>query len=110
MVGMVGVGGLSTNFQFLMLSPNLLRSQIPCMEGGGEVGDQLPTFDDESKSAKIQNSQYGVKFHNQSPKPNFLFQEGKGGGVMTEATIIGSSVNYCAPGGSELICICVQLI
>ena len=35
---MVGVGGLVTNFfQFLMLSPNLLKSQIPYVmgEGGG---------------------------------------------------------------------------
>ena len=54
-----GEGGLAeTNFQLLMLSPNLLKSQIPMSgEGGGEVGgNQFPTFDAESKFAKIPNS------------------------------------------------------
>ena len=50
---------MTTNFQLLMLSPNLLRSQIPYMVGKGVVHDeQLPTFDAESKSAKIPNSLY----------------------------------------------------
>ena len=50
-----GVGG--TNFQLLLLSPNLLKSKIP-MSGGGGGGwwNQLSTFDAESKFAKIQNS------------------------------------------------------
>ena len=50
-----------------MLSPNLLKSQIPNKVGGGRGGEvvgwggnQLPTFDAESKSAKIPNSPYGV--------------------------------------------------
>ena len=57
-----GGGFISANFQLLMLSPNLLRSQIAYMVGGGGGGvhdDQLPTFDAESKSAKIPNSLYG---------------------------------------------------
>ena len=54
-------------FQFLMLAPNLLKSQIPYTVGGG-VGDELfPTFDADSKSAKI---------------PNSLYVEGGGGGVV----------------------------
>ena len=33
-----GRGGLvETNFQLLMLSPNLLKSQIPCLVGGSPV-------------------------------------------------------------------------
>ena len=52
-------GGLvETNFQLLMLCPNLLKSQIPMsmmgLGGRGEVGGgkQFPTFDAESKFAK----------------------------------------------------------
>ena len=43
-------------FQHLMLSPNLLKPQIPYTVegGGGGVGDEL--FDAESKFAKIPNS------------------------------------------------------
>ena len=51
------------NFQLLMLSPNLLKSQIPFMVGWGRgpgwAGIQLSTFDAESQSAKISNSFYG---------------------------------------------------
>ena len=52
-----GVGG--TNFQFLMLSSNLLKSKIPMSGmGGGGFGwcAQLSTFDAEFKFAKIQIS------------------------------------------------------
>ena len=47
-----------TNFQLLMLSPNLLKSQIPMSDWGGAGigGNQIPTFDAESKFAKIPNS------------------------------------------------------
>ena len=52
-----GGGGLvTTNFQLLMLSPNLLKSQIPYGGGGVMTNFQL---DAESKSAKIPNSLYG---------------------------------------------------
>ena len=58
---------MTTNFQLLMLSPNLLKSQSPFMVGRGEGGEvcdgQLPTFDAESKSAKI---------------PKFLYSGGGG--------------------------------
>ena len=37
---------------------NLLKSQSPIMVGGWGVGDQLSTFDAESKSAKIPKSHY----------------------------------------------------
>ena len=50
---------MTAKFQLLMLSPNLLKSQIPYVSGGGGGGvsdGQLPTFDAESKSAKIPNS------------------------------------------------------
>ena len=50
-------GGFGTNFQLLMLSLNLLKSKIPYVSGGGVgVWNQLPTFDPESKSAKIHKS------------------------------------------------------
>ena len=51
---------MMANFQFqlLMLSPNLLKSQSPL--GGGVHDGQLPTFDAESKSAKIPKSIHGV--------------------------------------------------
>ena len=53
-----GGGSVETNFQLLMLSSNLLKSQIPMSRvGGREVsGNQFPTFDAEFKFAKIQNS------------------------------------------------------
>ena len=55
------VRGLMTNLQLLMLSPNLLKTQISYRVGWGRgVGDQLPTFDAESKSAQNPNSQYSV--------------------------------------------------
>ena len=40
-------------FQLLMLNSNLLKFQIPYVQGGYMV---FPTFDDELKSDKIQNS------------------------------------------------------
>ena len=40
---MVG-GGLIPIFQLLMLSPKMLKSQIPFKVGWG-AGNQLPTFD-----------------------------------------------------------------
>ena len=62
-------GVLMTNFQLLMLSPNLLKTKFPNVEWlmlspnlktkflyvlwGGGGGDKLPTFNPESKSAKI---------------------------------------------------------
>ena len=57
--GWVVEGGLvETNFQFLMLSSNLLKSKIPMLRvgGGGAHGNQFSTFDAELKFAKIQNS------------------------------------------------------
>ena len=66
------------NFQLLMLSPNLLKSQIPMLGGGrgeGEGGwwNQLPTFDTEFKFAKIQNSrvQWGMGGGGGIGGPNF---------------------------------------
>ena len=58
---LVGGGGgcITANFQLLMLSPDLLKSQSPFTVGGGGGGchdGQLPTFDAESKSAKIPKS------------------------------------------------------
>ena len=52
-----GWGGLvETNFQLLMLSSNLLKSQIPMLRvQGGVSRNQFPTFDAEFKFAKIQN-------------------------------------------------------
>ena len=51
---------VETNFQLLLLSPNLLKSKIPMYGvggGGGEThGNQFPTFVAESKFARIQNS------------------------------------------------------
>ena len=53
----VGGGGLEeTNFELLMLSPNLLKSQNSHVQGGRGGGNQFPTFDAESKFAKIPNS------------------------------------------------------
>ena len=53
--------GLATNFQLLMLSPNLLKSPSAFMGGGrGKPGNQLPTFDTKSKSAKSPNSLCGA--------------------------------------------------
>ena len=53
----VGEGLEKTNFQLLILSSNLLKSNIPMLRvGGGACGDQFPTFDAEFKFAKIQHS------------------------------------------------------
>ena len=49
-----GGGSMLANFQLLMLSPNLLKSQSPFTVGGHD--GQLPTFDAKSKSAKTQKS------------------------------------------------------
>ena len=50
--GGVGVGP-GPSFQLFMLSPNLLKTKFPYVQGGGGWGSrtQLPTFDTESKSA-----------------------------------------------------------
>ena len=49
-----GGRGLGTKFQPLMLSPNLLKSQSPItVVVGGGGGGKFPTFDAESKFAKI---------------------------------------------------------
>ena len=55
-----GRGCVMANFQLLMLSPNLLKSKSPYvrMGSGGTHDSQLPTFDAESKSAKIPKSLY----------------------------------------------------
>ena len=60
----LGGGGVcGINFQLLMPSPNLLKSKLPMFGGGGGEGsvcvcvwNQFPTFDTESKFAKIQTS------------------------------------------------------
>ena len=52
----MGVGRI--NFQLLMLSSNLLISKIPISRGGGVWWNQLSTFDAEFKFAKIQNSHF----------------------------------------------------
>ena len=57
-ISIFGEEGVS-NFQLLKLSPNPLKSQIPYTVRGDQVGIQLPTFDADSKSAKIPNSLYG---------------------------------------------------
>ena len=50
---------MTTNFQLLMLSPNLLKSQVPLWYyGGGGVGsgvgdDQFQTFDAESSPTMV---------------------------------------------------------
>ena len=58
MVGGGGGGALVSYFQFLMLSTNMLKSQSPIIGGGGSVQIQIPTFDAKSKSAKIPKSHY----------------------------------------------------
>ena len=58
---------LVTYLQLLMLSTNLLKSPIPKSLYSGIGGYQLPTFDAESKSAKIQS----------------LFKVGGGGGEVS---------------------------
>ena len=73
-----GGGFVETNFQLLMLSPNLLKSQISiCMWRGGVRGSQFPTFDGESKFAKIPNSHVqvggGGVGRNQFPNVKFKF-------------------------------------
>ena len=91
-----------TNFQLLMLSPNLLKSKIPYMVveavsydqfptfdaepytvgGGGD--NKFPTLDAESKFIKIQKSHYSV---------------GRGGGwlVMTSLHLLMLSPNLLKP-------------
>ena len=53
----VGEGGpVETNFQLLMLSSNLLKSNIPMSRvglGRGAHGNQFPTFNAQFKFAKI---------------------------------------------------------
>ena len=71
-----GGGFVETNFQLLMLSPNLLKSKVPILEGGVR-GNQFPTFDAEFKFAKIQNSH--VQY--------------RGGGVETNCQLLMLSSN-----------------
>ena len=42
---------METNFQLLLLSPNLLKSKVPIFRVGGACGNQFPTFVAESKFA-----------------------------------------------------------
>ena len=48
---------VKTNCQLFTLIPNLLNPKVTVLGGGGG-DDQLPTFDAESKSAKIPKSHY----------------------------------------------------
>ena len=50
-------GGSGINYQLLVLSLNLLKSKMSYIREG--IWNELPTFDQESKSAKIQNSLSG---------------------------------------------------
>ena len=126
-----GRGGLrETNFQLLMLSPNLLKSQIPMSDGGGGGGwgvgvggNQFPTFDAESKFAKIQNSHVWwdgggggggglveTNFQLLMLSPNLLksqipMSDGEGGGVVV-TNFQKSTSNFLSPvlgegGGRE---------
>ena len=54
-----GRGFMLTNFQLLMLSPNLVKSQSSITMLGGGWTTQFPTFDAKSKSSKIPKSHYG---------------------------------------------------
>ena len=75
-----------------MLSPNLLNSQIPYVGGRGVENADFPTFDTESKSAKI---------------PNSLCGQGGGGGVgraqtfkiLLSPNLLKSQIPYAAGGG-----------
>ena len=51
-----GEVGPGSKFQLFVLSPNLLKSKIPYAQGEGVLGIKVSTFDTESKSANIQNS------------------------------------------------------
>ena len=68
-----GGGGMMANFQLSIASPNLLKSQSPFMVGGGGGfhDGQLPTFDAESKSAKIRKSLYVEGGGGKNPTSNF---------------------------------------
>ena len=60
---------MEINFQLLMLSPNLLKSNFPIFRGGH--GNQFPTVVAESKFAKFQSSKHQkseIDFH-ESPPP-----------------------------------------
>ena len=102
---------MTTNFQLLMLSPNLLRSQIPYMVGGGG-GFMMTNFQllsAESKSADIPNSVYGGGgggggvHDNQLPTfdaesksakiPNSLYAGGKGVFMTTNFQLLMPSPN-----------------
>ena len=51
---------METNFQLLMLSPNIQSFHFSGGRGGrGAHGNQFPTFDAEFKFAKIQSSHLG---------------------------------------------------
>ena len=53
---------VETNFQLLLLSPNLLKSKVPISRGGGGGGwNQFPTFNAESKFAKKKKNFFGQK-------------------------------------------------
>ena len=95
-----GGGLVETNFQLLMPSPNLLKSTVPIFRNGGgggsggAHGSQFPTFDAESKFAKIHSSHLGgggglmeTNFQLLMPSPNLLKSKvpifGRGGFVET---------------------------
>ena len=71
--------GLATNFQLLMLSPNLLRSQISYIVGEGLATNfQLSKFPIWCGDGGKTNA--SAKFMNLSPHLKFLFRRGGGGG------------------------------
>ena len=51
----ISKGGGGERDQLLILSPEMLKSQIPILGGGGQ-----PTFDAESRNAKIANFHFGI--------------------------------------------------
>ena len=127
----VGKGGWNDNFHILMLNPNLLKSQSPISKGrgglesnlqslmrvgerggvsnfqkskaknsmGGGVGIQLPTFDAESKSAKIPKSHDsgvvggGVVSNFQKSKAKISI--GGEGGIQLQLESCWNAWNWC---------------
>ena len=102
------VGGPGSNFQLLILSPNLLKFKIPCSVyvcvwrgGGGGLGPNFLLFDPEYKFSKIPYFLYGRGSRTQLPTfdPEYKSFKIQNSLYGMNTNLLKSKIPYMGGGG-----------